>query len=67
MTPPTIQALGVTQAWAGTSGKATGFVEGIGWLAAWGPSLVAAMEALQALAAQRVVEAAEGKEDKDTR
>jgi hypothetical protein len=53
MTPPPIQALGITQEWAGTSWKATGYVEGIGWLAAWGPGLVAALEALQALAVRR--------------
>jgi hypothetical protein len=59
MTPPTIQALGVTQEWPGTSWKATGYVDGVGWLAAWGTSLVAAMAALQALAARRVAEPAE--------
>jgi hypothetical protein len=59
MTSPKIQALGVIQEWSGTSWKATGYVEGIGWLAAWGPSLVTALEALQALAAQRVAEACE--------
>jgi hypothetical protein len=56
MNTPKIQALGVTQEWAGTRGKATGFVEGVGWLEAWGTNLVTAMEALQALAAQRVAE-----------
>ena len=65
MTPPTIQALGVIQEWAGTSWKATGYVAGIGWLKAWGPSLVTALEALQALAAQRVAEASEVVEDQD--
>ena len=65
MTPPTMQALGITQQWPTTSWKATGYVEGIGWLAAWGPSLVAAMEALPALAARRVAEqAAEGEEER---
>ena len=54
MTPPTIQALGVTQAWSGTSWKATGYVEGIGWLAAWGPSLVAALEALASAVKERL-------------
>ena len=63
MTPPKIQALGVIQKWSGTSWKATGYVEGISWLAAWGPSLIGAMEALQALAAQRVAEASEVVED----
>ncbi len=65
MTLPTIQALGVIQEWSGTSWKATGYVEGIGWLAAWGPSLITALEALQALAAQRVAETSEVVEDPD--
>jgi hypothetical protein len=64
MTPPTIQALGITQQWSTTSWKATGYVEGVGWLEAWGTSLIEAMEALQALAVQRVAEADEGVEDK---
>ena len=59
MTPPKIQALGVTQEWSGTSWKATGYVDGVGWLEAWGPSLITAIKALQALAARRVAEAAE--------
>jgi hypothetical protein len=53
---PPIQALGITQEWAGTSWKATGYVEGVGWLAAWGPSLITAMETRQALAGGRVAE-----------
>ena len=66
MTPPKIQGLGVTQEGSPTRWKATGYVEGIGWLEAWGTSLVAAMEALQALAAQRVAEQAEREaEDQD--
>jgi hypothetical protein len=56
MKTPTIQALGITQEGAPTRWKATGYVEGIGWLEAWGASLIGAMEALQALAAQRVAE-----------
>jgi hypothetical protein len=64
-TPPTIQALGVTQEWSGTSWKATGYVAGIGRLEAWGPSLPTALEVLQALAARRVAEAAEGQEEED--
>jgi hypothetical protein len=63
MTPPTIKALGVIQEWSGTSWKASGYVAGVGWLEAWGPSLVVAMEALQALAAQRVAEQAEMEEE----
>jgi hypothetical protein len=56
MTPPKIQALGITQEWSATRWKATGDVDGIGWLEAWGTSLIGAMEALRALAAQRVAE-----------
>jgi hypothetical protein len=58
MATPKIQALGVTQQWSTTNWKATGFVDGVGWLEAWGTSLIDAMEALQALAAQRVTEQA---------
>jgi hypothetical protein len=58
MTTPTIQALGITQHWSPTNWKATGYVEGVGWLEAWGTSLITAMEALQALAAERVAEQA---------
>jgi hypothetical protein len=39
MTPPKIQALGVTQEGAPTRWKATGYVDGVGWLEAWGTSL----------------------------
>jgi len=60
MTPPQIQALGITQEGSPTRWRATGHVEGIGWLEAWGTSLIDAMEALQALAAQRVAEQALG-------
>ena len=56
MTPPTIQALGITQQWSTTNWKATGHVDGVGWLEAWGTSLIEAMEALQALATERVAE-----------
>jgi len=52
MTPPKIQALGIVQDGAPTRWHATGYVEGVGWLEAWGPTLIAAMERLQALAAQ---------------
>jgi hypothetical protein len=58
MAPPTIQALGVTKEWSSTSGRATGYVGEIGWLAARDPSLGEALEALQALAMQWVAEAA---------
>jgi hypothetical protein len=49
-----------------TSWKATGYVEGVGWLEAWGTSLITALEALQALATPRVAEQAEMEaEDQD--
>jgi hypothetical protein len=54
MTTPKIKTLGITQEGAATRWKATGYVDGVGWLEAWGTSLIAAMEALQALAAQQV-------------
>ena len=60
MTPPTIQALGVTQDWSPTRWKARGYVEGVGWLEAWGTSLLGAMEALRGLVAQRVVQQEQG-------
>jgi hypothetical protein len=56
MTPPKIQALGITQQGSPTSWKATGYVKGIGWLEAWRTDLITAMEALHVLAAQRVAE-----------
>jgi hypothetical protein len=59
MTPPKIQALGVTQEWSPTRWKARGYVEGVGWLDAWGTSLFDAMKALRALAAERVAEQAQ--------
>jgi hypothetical protein len=60
MTSPKIKALGITQDWSATRWKATGYVEGVGWLEAWGPSLVDAMHALQALAAERLAERKHG-------
>jgi hypothetical protein len=59
MTPPKIEALGIRQRWSPTDWQASGYVEGIGWLEAYGRSLIEAMEALQKLAAQRVAEASE--------
>jgi hypothetical protein len=63
MTPPTIQGLGLTQEGSPMRWKATGYIEGLGWLAAWGTSLITALAALQALAAPRVAEASEVVED----
>jgi len=54
MTPLKIEALGIMQQWSTTRWKATGYVESVGWLEAWGTSIIDAMEALQALATQRV-------------
>jgi hypothetical protein len=48
---PKIQGLGIIQDGSPTRWKATGYVEGIGWLEAWGSTLVEAMEALRAQAA----------------
>jgi hypothetical protein len=53
MDTPQIQALGITQEGSTTRWKATGYVEGVGWLEAWGTTLIAAMEALQALVRER--------------
>jgi hypothetical protein len=55
---PEIRALGIVQDGFTMHWKARGEVEGIGWLEAWESSLVEAMEALQALAAQRIAEQA---------
>jgi hypothetical protein len=65
MTPPKIQGLGITQDGFTGRWRARGYVEGLGWLEAWGRSLVAAMEALQALAAQRVAEIEDHEADTD--
>ncbi len=59
MTTPKLQALGIVQDGSPTRWKATGFVSGVGWLEAWGPTLIEAMEALQALAAQRIADRGE--------
>jgi hypothetical protein len=56
MSPATIQALGITQERSPQSWKATGHVEGVGWLGAWGKSLIKVVEVLQALAVERVAE-----------
>jgi hypothetical protein len=51
MPPPTIEALAIRQRWSPIDWQASGYVEGIGWLEAYGRSLIDALEALQALAA----------------
>lgn len=60
MAPLKIQGLGITQEGSPTRWKARGHVAGVGWLEAWGRSLIEAMEALQGLAAQRVTEVDRG-------
>jgi hypothetical protein len=56
MIPPTIKGIGITQQGSPTSWKATGYVDGVGWLEVWNISLIEAMEAIQALAAQYITE-----------
>ena len=56
MNTPTIQGLGFIQDGSPTCWKAKGHVEGVGWLEAWGATLVEAMEALQAQAATRMTD-----------
>ena len=52
--PPQIHALSIRQDGSLARWKARGAVAGAGWLKAWGTSLTKALEALQALAAERV-------------
>jgi hypothetical protein len=59
MTSPKIHALGIVQEPWSQRWKARGYVDGVGWLETWGPSLIEAEEALQVLAAQRVAEQGE--------
>jgi hypothetical protein len=59
MTTPKIQALAITQEGSSTRWRASSYVDGVGWLGAWGTSLIAAMEALQVLAAERVAQRGE--------
>ena len=65
MSPPKIQALGITQEGSSTRWRATGYVDGVGWQAAWGTSLIEAVEALQALTAHRVAERGENPRAED--
>jgi hypothetical protein len=53
---PTIKGIGITQQRYPANWKATGYVDGMGWLEAWNISLIEAMEAIQALAAQYITE-----------
>jgi hypothetical protein len=65
MTSPEIQALGITQDSFSGRWKARGYVDGLSWLEVWAENLVTAMEALQALAAQRVAQREDGEADPD--
>jgi hypothetical protein len=56
MTIPKIHALGIVQEPWSRRWQARGYVDGVGWLDAWGTTLIEAMEALQALAAHRVTQ-----------
>jgi hypothetical protein len=56
MSTPKIRALGIVQDRFTMRWKATGEVEGVGWLEAWGATLVEAMQALQAQAERRIAE-----------
>jgi hypothetical protein len=49
---PKIRGLGIVQDGFTKRWRATGEVEGLGWLEAWGSTLIEAMETLQALAAK---------------
>jgi hypothetical protein len=45
MNTPKIRALGITQQGSPMRWKATSYVDGVGWLEAWGTMLIDAMEA----------------------
>jgi hypothetical protein len=59
MDTPKIQALGIVQEPWSMRWHATGHVDGVGWLEARGRTLIEAMEALQAKAAERVAQRGE--------
>lgn len=63
MNPPKIRGLKIVQEGSPTRWKATGEVEGIGWLEAWGTSLVDALTALQTCAAEMAREKGTAAED----
>ena len=56
MTSPKIDAISIVQCPHTQRWKAHGHVDGIGWLEAWGKSLIEAMEAMEKKAAERVAE-----------
>jgi hypothetical protein len=59
MNRPKIRALGITQDGFTKRWKATGNVEGVGWLEAWGSTFIEAMEALQQEADRIIAKAGE--------
>jgi hypothetical protein len=56
MSTPKVQALGIIQDSFTKCWKATGEVEGVGWLEVWGSTSVEAREALQAKAGRVATE-----------
>ena len=64
MSTPKIRGLGIIQDGFTKRWKATGEVEGLGWLEAWGATLGEAMEALQMEAARMAME--QGTEEGDS-
>jgi len=64
METPNIRGLGIIQDRFTRRWKATGEVDGVGWLEAWGATLVEAMEALQTQAARMAME--KGTEEEDS-
>jgi hypothetical protein len=56
MNTPKIRGLGIVQDGSPIRWKAMGYVEGVSWLETWGTTLVEALEALQARAAEMAVE-----------
>jgi hypothetical protein len=64
MSTPNIRGLGIIQDGFTKRWKATGEVEGLGWLEAWGATLGEAMKALQMEAARMAME--KGTEEGDS-
>jgi hypothetical protein len=63
MTTSKIRGLGIVQDGSPTRWKASGDVEGIRWLEAWGTSLIDALKALEARAVEIACEQGTTEED----
>jgi hypothetical protein len=63
METPNIRGLGIVPDRFSGRWKATGYIEHMGWIEAWGATLVEAMEALQTRAARCVAEQSQPEED----